>query len=128
MSASAAAAVSAAAAASSAASAVAARREACKVEIANFDSKSASIQQAQSYADCVRSVYPTAMDPGTIIVLKAVFVIALLCGIAGAWVEAQKSWSDVVDIAMWGLLCFLGGPLLLGALGGIAYGVYWVIT
>lgn len=128
MSASAAAAVSASAAAISASVAAQAHREACRATMVEYDGKTATVEQKQAYAGCVRALHPESMDPGSIVALKVVFVIAVLCGAAGAWVEWQSPYSDFTGSGLMFWLWFLLGPLMLGCVGGLFYGVYWVLT
>jgi len=102
--------------------------ERCKAEIASYDSKNSSVTQAQSYADCVRTVYPEAMSATDITGLKAVFVVALACGIIGAWHEKNRSYTDFVDMGMMFFLWFFLGPVILGAIVGIFFGIYWMFA
>jgi len=105
-----------------------AKVERCKAEIAGYDSKTSSVKQAQSYADCIRTVYPEAMSVADITGLKAVFVVALVCGIIGGWREKNGRYTDLADIGMMFFLWFFLGPMILGSVAGVLYGIYWVLT
>lgn len=106
-----------------------AKVERCKAEIATFDSKTTTVQQAQSYADCVQTVYPQELSGGGLVAAKIVFVFALLCGIAGAvWEGKRGVYPDAFSVPLFGAMWFICGPLIAGCVIGIFYGIYWVFT
>jgi hypothetical protein len=120
------------AAAATVISSSAARREKfekCKLVMDTYDHKVATVQQMQEYADCVGLVHPKELDGGTIILLKIIFVIAIIGGI----VSSIKWWDDFDDkdvlfIAGVFILSFCMTAVSCLALIAIGYGFYWVFT
>ncbi len=105
-----------------------ARVERCKGTLAAFDNKTATVAEVREYASCVSAVYPSPMTGTDITGLKVLFVIALACGIGGSVWEWRRGYSpDWVSVPLFGALFFLLGPVLLGCVIGLFYGIYWVI-
>lgn len=83
----------------------------CKDLILAFDSKSASTQQMQSYAECVNTVYPKETCGLEIWQEKELFIVALVGMVIGAW-YSRKEHNDWFDTFMIGLVGFLAAPLV----------------
>lgn len=106
-----------------------AKAERCKVEVAKFDNKTATVLEMRSYADCVHTLYPSDLSGDGLIAAKALFVFALLCAIAGGLREARYGWRPgILDVVLFSVLWFFLGPCALLGVLGIFYGIYWVFT
>lgn len=100
---------------------------ACKTNIENYDSKTATVAQMKQYSDCVDTVYPSDVYPSSVIIFKVIFVIALI-GMFGGFYEAHKAKyrADWMGYAMMGMCGFLLFPIAIGIIGGIGFGVVWL--
>lgn len=58
--------------------------ERCKVELLQYEPKAATVQQMQSYAECVRNIYPQDSGPAEVMAYKIVIGVLLLGFIIGA--------------------------------------------
>lgn len=111
--------------AAEAASAHKAKVERCTLEIDQFDSRTATVEEMKSYADCVNTIYPDEMNEGTVIGLKILFVI-LLIGIAFG---LFKDRNDDLETKIAAALCFgIGFPILALCAAGIFYGIAWLFA
>lgn len=54
--------------------------ERCKAEIVVYDPHTASVGQMQSYAACVRAVYPDAHSTDGLRVIVAILLVAMVIG------------------------------------------------
>jgi len=102
-----------------------AKKTACEGFMPTFDAKTATVEQAQTYAACVQTLYPEAVN---VIYAKGIFVLFLL-GMVVAWARQHREGSPIDFIYFMGI--FMGGILA----GGVAslvililYGVYWVFS
>ena len=93
-----------------------AKVERCKVEVMNFDSKTATIEQQKSYADCIQTLNPEPMSPEAIIALKVWFILSLLAGILGGVSEGPEN----------AIVWFLFAGVAIPCAAGIVAGVLWV--
>lgn len=108
-------------AAQASANANAARVTNCKTLVQGFDSNTATVEQAQGYADCVDLLYPRhqEMPAGDILVLKGVIVLALIGLIAGArctWSLGGGLGDRIAYSALGGILGAITGPMAAGLL------------
>ena len=103
---------------------------ACTYIMERFEPKAATLEQTQSYADCVSTVYPKQMAHEDVIILKAFFVIAIL-GMLFGLLNANKilrSPAGVFDYAFVGFLGFVGLPIATAAVAGFGIGVLWLVS
>ena len=103
----------------------------CKIIIDNFDSKKATIGQAQDYAHCINVVYPQPAIGTEILAFKIIFGIALIGMISNIIIQKIKNsylCESFMDYLMLGLLGFIGLPCIVGIIGGICYGIYWLFA
>jgi len=104
----------------------------CKVVISNFNNhinNGVTVESMQQYAHCVNVVYPQPMCGGMVIIFKVVFIIALLGLIGGGLYEKFRGcYSDIFDCVMNAILWFFLLPCVIGFIGGVIYGVYWLFT
>ena len=103
----------------------------CKDLVGRFDSTTTvTVEQAREYADCINTLYPREFRPEAILVLKAIFVIALI----GMVVEVRRSWrrshsnSYIGDCAVAGIFGFIVYPVAVLGVVGLLYGIYWLFT
>lgn len=110
------AAVSAAMAAQASAEASRAHEERCKLEVLAYQPKTANVAQMQSYAACVRTLYPTESDnEGMKWIVGILLAATILGGVIGV---VRQSWDWVDGLVMGGMQGFLLaglGLLLLSA-------------
>ena len=101
-----------------------AKKLACESLEQSFEPKTATIQQKQDYAECMRLLYPQEMSAGDVFALKIVLVIAFIgMGIGGA-IGAR---DDVPTGFIFGLIGFLIAPIAAGIVGGIGYAALWLL-
>lgn len=117
--------VAASQAAIASASANRAHVERCKATMPNFDAKAATVSEMREYAGCVDALYPKELGTDATIVLKVLFVIALAGMIVGAWRERR---FGVGYAALAGLMWFLLAPSVVVFVGGVLYGILWLLT
>jgi hypothetical protein len=96
---------------------------ACQAVVSSFDSHGATVAESKQYAHCIDLLHPSEIGADGIIALKIVFVIAMVGLVYGA-----ASERGLLDRFMMGMLCFFGLPIMLGCVGGILYGIYWLFT
>lgn len=108
-------AVNAALTAQAAAEADRAHAERCKIELANYEPRTASVQQMRSYAECVNTVFPTDESDAA---LKVCVASLLVCALLGAIIGAVRSDGDTLLDSICGAL--LG--LVLTALAMVVIG------
>lgn len=105
-----------------------ARVDRCKITVAQYDSRTATIEQAKDYASCINTLHPSALSGPDLVIFKAIFVVALLCGIGGAVSEWRSRWSDIQGVALMFVCWFFLGPVSIVGVLGVLYGIYWVLT
>lgn len=71
----------------------------CIAIMKDFQNNTSTIQEKQSYAECVNIVYPNNLSPASIIALKVLFVIALFTFVSSS-IFFYKNDEDVFDILM----------------------------
>lgn len=98
-----------------------AKAERCKVEVMNFDSKTATIEQQKSYADCIQTLNPEPMSPEVIIALKVWFVLSLLAGVFGGVFGGVSEGPE--NAIVW----FLFAGVAIPCAAGVVAGVLWVL-
>ena len=108
------------------AAAHAARVDRCKTVIENFDARGASVSQMQEYAYCVDTVYPKEMTGVEVFWAKALFVIAIVGLVLGAW----HGYED--DGPMYAVITGLAGFLLVPTAAlfiyGLGCGIIWLFS
>lgn len=109
--------------------------EKCKSEMANFNPKTATVEEIRSYAGCAKAVYPAPLGGTEIILGKALFVIALVGVVVGTRIASTDARqcgivgvSAYVAITIGGLLGFIALPAAVAAITGIVYGVWWLFN
>lgn len=96
----------------------------CKILVKGYEHNTATIAEQKDYAHCINLLHPSELDPSAILILKILFIIGLI-GAASTWVK--ESYQDFLDRVFISLLGFIVVPAAVSCLGGIAYGIYWVI-
>jgi hypothetical protein len=105
-----------------------ARIDRCKVEIMQFDSKTASVQQMRSYSQCVETLYPDPMPASVIVVFKILFFTALLGATIGGWFSFKTTNNSLADILIISFLWFVSAPAALVLLSLLVLGISWLFT
>lgn len=100
---------------------------ACQGSMQNFHASTATVEQMQSYADCVDVVYPQTMDATQVIALKALFVIALI-GAAIGFIWPVTYNPDFPERLMSSFLGFIFAPIGVGFIAAVGYGIYWLFA
>jgi hypothetical protein len=100
----------------------------CAVTMGEFNSKTATVQEQQAYASCVDFVHPQPMSPAVIVALKVVFVIALLGGVLGFLIGDNSYRPDLSDRFLSFAKFFFLAPIIVGFIGAIGYGIYWLFA
>lgn len=77
-----------------------AQKKACSASIAGYEHAGASIGQMQSYADCIRLLYPPDAPEGIWWAVLALVVGVLACALVGAMRKFREHRS--LEEAMWG--------------------------
>lgn len=103
----------------------------CKDLVGRFDSTTTvTVEQAREYADCINILYPKEFRPEAILVLKAIFVIALI----GMVVEGRRSWKSsysggqIGGTVVAGIFGFIVYPVAVLGVVGLLSGLYWLFT
>jgi len=121
---------SAAFSASSAASARRAKAERCRLELQEYDPQTATVNEMQSYADCIETLHPDAAT-GMEIVMAKLFVSLAIAGAAwGAWNGWKYPLYDL-KLATSITLALCGGillPFIVAAIGALVLGALWVVS
>lgn len=103
-----------------------AKKIACQNSMPSFNDQKATIEQKQIYADCVGFLYPQELDPAQILVMKALFVLALIGGCVGVYKGKTERYA--FDIVIYGLLGFLCFPIAAAGVCGLVAGVLWLFS
>jgi hypothetical protein len=94
--------------------------------MSNYDSKTATVEQSKSYANCVQMLHPEPMPEGAAIILKVVFICVLIGMGVGVW----KGWKEEGPVgSLFGMV--LGGalPLILAViLGGVLMAIGFIFS
>ncbi len=99
----------------------------CKMVLPNFNNSTATVEQMKDYSGCVKTLYPSPMSGGEIVVAKAFFVIALLGGAIGLWYANQDAWDrTIVGYTLFFFLGFMTLPFLIACVCGILAGIVWL--
>lgn len=102
-----------------------AKDQSCKVMIKSFDSKSATVQEMQSYSECVGRIYPeeVVLSGLDILLIKISIVVVLVGASIFAWKQNKGTHTGVVD---W-ILGFVFGGLLSLVLLALFAGLVFII-
>jgi len=106
----------------------AAKKTACEGLMPVFDAKTATIEQAQTYASCVQTLYPKTYKPEVIIYFKGIFVLFLV-GMMVAWATQHRKSAQIDSLYF--MEIFMGGVIASVAaivVTLILYGVYWLFS
>lgn len=103
------------------------RMAACKTAMPLYDAKTATVEQARDYAECVRLLYPTDLPSGMAVALKVAFVLALIAGGVGAW-RGDGCRMNVFDRFMWGMFYAAFAAFAMFVAFGIVLGCAWVLS
>lgn len=74
-----------------------------------YEHETATTEQAQSYAECVRLIHPNEMTSGSVIAIKVIIVCAILGAAFGVWKGRQDFCTGW---ALGGFMGLIGGGLL----------------
>ena len=105
-----------------------ARKEAhqakCKIVLAQFDSKTGSIDQAREYSECVQFMYPSDDNDPAPMSVKISIACILIFAIAGMIIGAMHMRDDEpIDM----LFAGLGGLIIGGCVGALVVGFFALI-
>lgn len=104
-----------------------AKRERCATLVQGYSHDAATVEQMQSYAECVGTLYPDPLTQGEIYILKSVFVIALIGMLIGG-IRAARQGEDLAGVVMFSIVGFVLGPLAVLCVVGLIGGVIWLVT
>jgi hypothetical protein len=104
----------------------AANMRSCEAYIKTFRSENASITEMQSYAECVRMVYPNVeITASEIMFLKVILVIAFLGLFVGAWKGYKEDGLE--SALLLGIVGFLTSSMIAITAIGISYAFLWLV-
>lgn len=113
-------------ASAAAASAHAARVSECKMVVNLFDSKTATIQESQNFADCIKILHPKPMSEDAVIVGKVFFVLALIGMCIGILRSLRDGLDGMIDHFAYAFFGFLILPIVVGSILLLIAGVLWL--
>jgi len=104
-----------------------ARKEAhqakCKIVLAQFDSKTGSVEQAREYSECVQFMYPVEDNSPAPMSVKISIACILICAIVGMIIGATHMRDDEpIDMFMAGLV-----GLISGCVGALIVGFFALV-
>ena len=96
-----------------------ARVSLCQTMMPSFNAQQATVSEMREYAGCVETLYPNEIGTDVTIVLKVLFVLAIVGMAIGVWrdrryglVESVMNgvlWFLIVPVAIVSSVCFLMG-------------------
>jgi hypothetical protein len=118
-------ALSAAALAQSAAAEQAAHRAECLIAIKGYQNDTATVEQARSYASCIRTLYGSGepLGAGAVIMIKTVIAIVLVSMAIGAW----WGWRDEPGVETPFMFSLIGAVIGL-VIAGVGAGVMFLVS
>ena len=103
-----------------------ARKSACLAAVPGYEHKTATVEQMQNYAGCIKILYPSEVSGGADFVLKAVILFAFIGGASGAiWVWRNKQGIEILMYMLLGVLVF---PLVPLVIAGVYYGALFLFS
>lgn len=91
---------------------------ACRGSMRSYVDLNATVEQKQSYAECVTTLHPRELAGGDVILVKALIVAGIVGAIAGAW----QGWKEADGIGSLFMFTFMGALMAPFALGCLALG------
>ena len=104
------------------------RKDQCKLMLEKYEAQVLTVEQKQTYAECIQVIYPQEVSPELIIVFKCLFVISLIGGAIGYWRACRDSYGGVSEYGMYTFIGMLITPLLASIIGGVVMGVKWLFS
>ena len=96
----------------------------CKMMVKGYEHNTATIAEQKEYAHCINLLHPKALDPSTILILKIFFIIGL---IGAVLIYIEQGYKDFIERVCISLLGFIVAPSIMACIGGLFYGIYWVL-
>lgn len=113
--------------AASSAQATTAKKIACQSIVSSFDSKTATIQESQTYASCIQLLHPSEMSGAEVIAIKVLIVVALLGAAFGFWRGDGFSHKQTfVDRLLCGFCGLFLAPIFIIIIGAVIRGVIFL--
>lgn len=103
-----------------------ARKNSCKAIINDFNSDTATIEQSQTYAECVNYLYPKSLELSEvdIIGLKISFLCSLIVGVV-FFIKTNDSFTEKFFHFLFGVTIM---PIVIAIFYFIFLGLKWVIS
>lgn len=114
-------AISSAALATSSAAASRARKAECLSIEKSYDHTTATVEQKQEYASCIKRLYPQEISPECILALKVVIVLVLVAGVWGAFKGydiADRVMNSILHMIIT-FLAIIGVTIIIASIGFI---------
>lgn len=101
---------------------------ACQALTKDFHGDTATIEQRQSYAECVQVLYPQEMGADSVLFIKAMIVAAILGVIVGAFREVRAGYEPFGDALFGGIKGVIVGPVSVIAVAALWAGIQYLAT
>lgn len=104
-----------------------AKKQVCRdATIPNFNNTTATIEQRQQFADCVRLMHPDQMTGGEVLLAK-IFIVAALIGVClGIWAGKRDGHMSPVDWIAYSMGGAFLVPVAIGFVGLLIYGILYL--